>query len=166
MNKKFLQILLIIFIIGIWGKVGYDFYKYKGQKATITQPSYIPFIAADGGEPFTYSLSLNYRDPFLGKYAEPKPAKRKSISRSKKLSKTPEKNKEPIKVKQKVIWPRVEYVGNIRNEKTKKESVTLKVGGRESFMLPGHEIQGVKLKALYPDSLVIEFQEEEKTILR
>lgn len=160
-----IQIALLVFIAGIWGKVIYDFFKYKEQKHELADNYPIQTAAPVLDEKFSYELDLEYRDPFLGKYP-----KTKSNSNRPKTSYTPppkkDKPEEKPKKKVNVKWPKIEYVGNIMNNNAKTESVTLKVNGEESFMLPGQAIQGVTLKALFPDSIQLVYQEEQKTILR
>jgi len=160
-----IQIVLLVFVVGIWGKVIYDFFKYKELKnepiSNYVSQDMVPTIT----ESFDYELDLDYRDPFLGKYSRAKSSANRPRSTyipPPKKDKPDEKPKKKVNVK----WPKIEYVGNILNTSSRTESVTLRVNGEESFMLPGQTIQGVTLKSLFLDSIQLVYQEEQKTILR
>lgn len=168
MNKKLMQIALLIFVIIIWGKVVVDFFSYSKdqENKSYILPESIE-KPAELLEEFSYELDLNYRDPFLGKsmYQKKKSTKKQNNHENAKI--TVKKNNTTAKLPKKPVkWPLIASLGGLSNTNGETSSVILKINGVESLIAPGDSIFGVSLVELTRDSIVLSYQNEFKTLLK
>jgi len=135
-NKKAIYILLPL-VIFIWGIVIYNIFSSMGGgseivlvNTAIPEESVSRQIAID-----TFSITANYRDPFLGKIVsgKPKPIK-------KQFKKRPPIKKKPI---QPIRWPSISYGGMIRNQQTNKLIAMVKINGKDNLMNEGGVVAGI-----------------------
>lgn len=150
-NKKFLYILLPAVLV-IWGSIFYKIYtSVKGTDIPESLASMKNMKEEPQEKEDTFSLLLNYRDPFLGKHGGV--VNRPAIKASDEKTKV-----------QKIQWPNIIYHGFIKNKSTKKVLALLEINGRESNIAAGNTIEGVSVKKIFKDSIIVAFKGEKKTI--
>lgn len=162
MKYKKSTILLVLAVAFVWGFAVYqliagfgggdDAYN-AGYQASIPAPV---AIVED-----SFSLQLDYRDPFLGKvnYSMPKPAMKKQAN----VKKEPLENTVP---EVKVDLSFIKYIGLIFNQKSGKEVSLLSIQGKDYFMMEGQSVQDVLLLENLVDSVHIEYKGQKYFIKR
>ncbi|KAF2518529.1 hypothetical protein E0W68_09410 [Flavobacterium salilacus subsp. salilacus] len=133
-NKKAIYILLPLVLL-IWAMVIYQFFSFSGSdavavnnnKAYTIKPINIPVKD-------TFTINVNYRDPFLGKMYLPNNNKT-SISK-----KTKPKPAEPI------IMPHIIYKGIVSDNQNEKKVFMVIIKGQTFLMKEKDTEQEVTLK--------------------
>lgn len=153
-NKKSIYILLPL-VLFIWGAVVYQFFSYTNDEIPDVQNQNIavkPFVIKP---PDTTSITVNSRDPFLGKMttSENKP----TVSSSKKEYKEP-------KVKEELIWPDVKYKGIVSDVKDKVKVYMVIINGKTFLMRKGDKEEGVKLKDGDRETVYLLYQRDLKVV--
>jgi hypothetical protein len=152
MKKKRNTYILLVVVLLVWSMVIYRFFSYTGpeipESAAPSTMSLKP-IAIKKRE--TFSIDVNYRDPFLGKMYLPvtsgKAKKKKHIV------------PEPIQ------WPQVIYKGIVSDNKNKKKVFMLIINGR-AYMMKEKETQDeITLKRGNRQSITVKFKGDLTDIL-
>jgi hypothetical protein len=99
----------------------------------------------------TFSLNLNYPDPFL----------KSSFSSSK--ANTSEKNKKTNGTKSKPL-PNIKYYGMVMNQEERSVQINLQLNSKFHIMAMGETIQDVKLVNVFGDSIQIQYKGKSYTI--
>ncbi len=153
-SNKAIQVFLVLAVLGIWGFAGYRFMGTTEETvvdiATPIKKKEIKNIHA--GE---YSLMANYRDPFLNNI--PIAEEEVYIEEQQMLEKE-------FLPPPPVIWPTVEYHGQLKGKKGKEEVALITINGKHHLLKKGSALQGLKIDKLYPDSAKFRFSGEHKTI--
>ena len=154
MKNKNITYLLIVVVLLVWGTIIYRIVNASGSDTPIvlSDNNTEILIARADEQPASFSLKLNYRDPFLG-----------TVTVSKSKSKTniaPKVQKvEPV-----INWPNVTYGGLIKNDNQNVKLAFVAVNGRSSIMKVGDSFLEVKLLANYGDSIQVEFENQKRFI--
>jgi hypothetical protein len=162
-NKKLMYILLPLAII-IWGLIIYKIISnYTGDDDTgivsnNNKTNALPVNIAD-----TFSLILNYPDPFLkGEVQVTNYTKTVQPQVNYNKTRTTGKTKE-IK---KVNWPLIVYGGIIKNKANNKTCSIIKINNIEYIMSVGDVCKDVKLIKTYKDSVLVMYDNAIKTIVK
>ncbi|NMH85966.1 hypothetical protein [Flavivirga algicola] len=163
MNKKYVNSVLIAFLIVIWGAV---IYKYFGKSNTVEvgvenkvsstnyQPKYN--ITKD-----TFLLEIINKTPFKASKNLKKKAtvvkKAKTI-----VKKIPKKH---VK-KTNVTWPDISYHGFVKGDKKSTRLVLLKINKKLYRKREKETVDGLTLIKAYNDSLWVSFNNIKKTITK
>ncbi|HEX8269333.1 MAG TPA: hypothetical protein VF581_05535 [Flavobacterium sp.] len=132
-NKRSIYILLPAVLL-IWGSVLYQFFSLSDGGSTQLQ------ISNDfDDEPHaelkkdTFSINVNYRDPFLGTIPKSyvPPAKPRKVVKDKAES---------------LLWPTIIYKGTVSDNKEKSQVFLLIINGRTCLMKKGSVEDDVLLK--------------------
>lgn len=157
MKSKGLTIFLLVVVALLWGTIVYKVLLSKENAPVLTEilesrKSNSTYILD------TFSLNLNYSDPFAINNGI-----RENVI-SKNIITPPKTNsKQHIQLTKPVVnWPEIIYFGNIRNQKTKKERFILKINNYDKAMAVGDSFQGVKLISFSGDSIKISFEKHIK----
>lgn len=160
-NRKTTYFLLPLALL-VWGLIAYKIIAHlnstdSGMPQTTTK------TAGDGdiAPRDTFSLLLNYRDPFLGtdNTAETNTDNIVAADPGDFFSSSPEQQQpEPQ------YWPSITYHGIILNKKTGNRITLVKIDNKEQLLAEGQEITGVRLIKAFSDSGIFKFQKEIKTI--
>jgi len=159
MQKKGLNILLIVVVVSVWVVVIYRvvnrYASASGQPINeITTTEKIPAAKKTAD---TFELIGDYRDPFLG--ATPAPVRTNQNNNTKKeIKKT-----EPVKTD---TWPSVKYIGMVKNNDSGKMVALMNIAGKEIRMNPGQDFNGIKLDKMYKDSCMVSMNKEKKIIIK
>jgi len=132
-NKKNIYILLPI-VLGIWGMVIYRLFSFGNPDTNIpASTSNFTFKPIDIKARDTFSIDVNYRDPFLGKIYS-KDSQKKNTSHVSKVKKDT------------LIWPNIVYKGLVSDSKEKKKVFLVSINGQTYFMNEKTTEQEVTLK--------------------
>jgi hypothetical protein len=119
-------------VVFIWGFIGYKIYKvtYPSDELLQVENTAAVFKPKEIKEAEKFTVNLNYRDPFLGKF---------------KVGKTKKKSKK-IKVIP-ITFPPISYKGMLTSKKRNK-SVSVffvMINNKENFLSVGEKVDGVKM---------------------
>lgn len=167
MQKKRLNIILILAVLGLWGSVIYKslnrFFpseNYNSKNLNSIQSFDIKKITKD-----TFSLQKLSRDPFLDKpLVSEKPNNvvvQKALSQIKKTNHTV-----PTVSKPALVWPQVSYYGYIKSQQKIEELVLVKIDNRFLKVRKNQNVDGLIIKRIFKDSIEIGFNKEKKVIYK
>jgi hypothetical protein len=146
MNKNTKTVILLAVVVIVWGAIGYQIYlnyhPSQGESLAATSMSFTPkqHIVKN-----SYSITVNYRDPFTGKkYKKPTPKKRIL-------------KKEPPKPE--IIFPSIVFMGII--EGTKKTYIISINNTQEIFQL-NDTFQDITLLAANEKRITLRYQNSTK----
>jgi len=165
MTKKKINIVLIVGVALIWGLL---IYKFLGNSfvSQDDQQNYAATIYEElpaSIQKDTFDLKEYSRDPFLGKVKRIT-GNSNSMSKKKTKQKTVLK-KEKTKVVQ--LWPQLQYLGFVKEEKAKEPLLLLKVNGKLMREKSSFEFyKEFKVLIFYKDSLLVSFRKDKKTIIK
>lgn len=159
-------------MIGVWGLLGKKIYDkvYPSNGTIIGSTATVPSSKAQVTLT-AYELDLDYKDPFLQKRKRApqsrstETANEKSVSKnstSKKINKVADKlaaKPKPIK------WPAVDYLGIITLKKGGSAAI-ISIDNAVENLSRGEKLNDVTVNQIFPDSILITFKEETKTVLR
>jgi hypothetical protein len=153
-NKKTAWILLPV-VLGIWGMIGWKIYEATHDAGDHSSGNESDVIAALDSLPVsdTYTLILNYRDPFLGNIPEPRIQKEKPAQHnSQKVA--------AVITQPASELPVLRYYGLVKESNSGKTVGFLKVNGETHFVKTGDEVSVLKVLALSVDSAVVSVGKE------
>ncbi len=163
MNKRVINSILISFTVIIWALVSYKVFKYFNSDAQIPDNSNTILIS-DSSSLFnfskdTFDLKKVHRDPFLGKINSTREPKINTAlqSRSKNT-----KNSKPIRY----AWPKLNYYGYVKGVHSSSELILIKIDNKLRKIREGKQLEGIVLKKVYRDSIVVMMNKELKTIVK
>lgn len=156
MNKKAANIILITLTSVVWSLV---FYKYFIKKAESNLETGASSLVVNQKIDFNiekdvFNLTLNDRDPFKVS----KNFKRKTNHKDK----TKQRFVKPVTAKKN--WPKIEYYGFIKGNNNNTKLAILKINNKIYRKRENQEIQELKIKKAYSDSILIAFGKALKTI--
>ena len=149
-NKKNI-VILVTLVLFIWGFVVYQFFSLTNANDEVLTKSkefvIKPFILKEKN---TFSINVNYRDPFLGKIYQTKYISKviKSSGKSKIISK-------PVEA---IVWPTILYKGMISDAKGKNQVFMLVISGKDFFMKKGEVQNEILLKEGDKESIYVKYK--------
>ena len=158
MNRKYLNSVLIVFLIVIWGAV---FYKYFGRKKPTKENLHsnnytLTKINEFGIIKDTFKLELIEKDPFR--------ANRKIYNN---ISKAPvKKSVKKVIIDKNIKWPKISYYGFIKSHNNNTRLVLLKIDNSVYRKREKELINNIRLVKAYNDSLIVSLNKKTKTIIR
>ncbi len=164
MKRKGLTIGLIIVVCTIWGAVlSKAVWKHEDTdpEPIVTDAFTAPETARDS-LPHADELG-NYRDPFLGKTTQLSTSKRIVATSLEKTTAAQHKQTMPASTNP---WPRMEYIGSMKNGKGDRGVALLTTGGGPLTLLQGVESDGFTALVIAMDSVIIVHDGEQRTFRR
>lgn len=162
MNKKHINIVLIVVVVGLWGTVLYKYvnrffvtedFPYTSQNLSM------PIIAKIKKDSFT--IQPLERDPFLGKLLV---KKQNNFTPNNPVIKSfVKKNPEP---KMTNPFPRIQYFGYIKSQDKSEKLILLKVNNKLERVRLKANIDGLIIEKIYKDSIEVLFNKEKRVINR
>lgn len=158
MNKKYLNSILIVLLVAIWGGVIYKYFIKKKiaapENALHSKGMAIDYTIAKD----TFVLQLNSRDPFKASkrrrtQSNTTPQTKSSTNRAKQPKKT-------------LVWPNIQYYGFVKSAPNKTRKALVKINNRLHRKREREVIDEVKLVKAYSDSIIVMFNKEKKTVRR
>ncbi len=171
MKDKRSTIILLAAVGLVWGFALYQIISgFMGGNEPVFKKEASVNIQEVVWESDSFSLKLNYRDPFLGRshmtlassIPEGAPLRRSPVRKAEPERK-PEPERAPVL---KVDISFVSYIGLIKNQKTGKEVSLLSIHGRDYFMTEGQAEKEVTLLRNMVDSVEIRYKDEQFFIKR
>lgn len=149
-NKKSIYILLPIVLL-IWGIVIFQFFSFTTSDNIVDNKSnefnIKPLKVAVRD---TFSINVNYRDPFLGKiYAPNSKIKTKSTNST---------IKKQSKQENAIVWPIIKYKGLISDTKNKTKIFILIISGQNYYMKIGDTANEIFLKSGDNESVYVKYK--------
>jgi hypothetical protein len=160
-NKKVTYILIPLTLL-IWGLIIFrviDNFKQPQNadfKSAVNKRDVNQYLSKD-----TTSLLLNYPDPFLHRNVQ----SGRSISTDE-GSINGENVNLSVVTKAQVVFPLITYSGIIVNSKSKLKTGLVKIASKDYLVKEGETVDGEKILKLYPDSVIILYKANKKTILK
>lgn len=159
-NKKFIWILLPGVLV-IWGLIFFQVKKaVSSSNQPLARPVPIERRAVLSQDTSTYTLKLDYADPFL--------KNRRPLTRVQPTTNPQPTPAKPVKpkvmktvTKLPVKWPNIVYRGLISSKKG-KSIYLLEVDGASVLMTTGEYRDQLRLVKVYTDSVRIEYKGDEK----
>jgi len=149
--------ILLPLVLFIWGVVFYKIYnsinssnKIVNYTTTGTNMNDTNVYKID-----TFSISNNYRDPFLSKVVL---AGKNFRTTNKPI---PIKST-PIKID--IKWPSITYNGVIKNKRSSGKLALVKINGESNLMTMGGALSGVEILDIYSDSIRVNYKGELKVV--
>jgi hypothetical protein len=150
-SKKSLYILLPAVLL-LWGYIAFKIYKHmSGGGEVIISNNRVIQKSIEDNVPDTFSLILDYTDPFLSRNITTQSTSKTRVRKVKSTVKN-------------VHWPDIIYQGRMVNQQTKRSKVSLSIGGVDVILSRGETKNEIKLVKSYADSIKVQFQGEMKTI--
>lgn len=143
----------------IWGGVIYRFVDFTGRKplaiktASVNKVMEFPEFQLD-----SFKLHTGFRDPFLGKVFNSKKKKKKKYYKA-----PPKKKVEPI-VKEKVVFPSMNYLGMIKNGTSGSATHLVIIEGNSHMVTGNGQYGSIEVTQVYKDSLEIKYKDEIKVL--
>lgn len=161
MTKKHINIVLILLVVFLWGTVLYKYVSrfFGDEEIVYDQPGFSLPIAKI--EKDTFQLLPLERDPFLGKIIVKD--KNQHIRKESLHKSTVKKVVEP---KINMPFPIVQYFGYIKSKDKSQKLILLKVNNRLKKVRLNDEVNGLVIKQIYKDSVVVLFNKVEKSIFK
>jgi len=142
MNKKQKTYFLLGAVILVWGAVGVQMYRYYEPSPSVSFKKIQKFRPKATTQKIDYTITPNYRDPFLGKlYVKPKP----KVQRK--------------QAKPEVIFPSITYHGIINGE---KKAYIISIDGNQEIFKLNDVFKGVELVKGSEKEITLKFQGKRK----
>lgn len=159
MKKKGVNVVLIIFLVIVWGLLGYRFF-YKPKAASIDYTNHTPLnqqvYKKFSKDTFELNVTFLKGDPFLGTIL-----KRKHYPNNKTVVK-----KKSTKKDQKNIWPKMDYLGFLKSNKSKYPLALLRLDAKLYRIRRNNEIKDITIKHIFEDSIILSKNKEIKVVKR
>lgn len=158
MNRKHLNKALIVGVAVLWLLIGFKLITVvKGPSKSVTPYKAVSTLLT-GDEPDTFSLYLNYRDPFMTLRSSP------SIEKTDFKPPSQTTSIAVAQIAQPVTWPSVSFSGTVFSADGFSKLALITIGGKPFLMRPGDVTGGVVLRGLETDSVVLEYMNQVKTL--
>ena len=163
MKSKPLTYLLIVSVAAVWGIIFYRIFSAQGDEeisfTPLTKYNKVNESLDDYVMKDTFTLSLNYRDPFLTDVSDANIIIAKIASEAQNSTAV---NELPHKAA--INWNIIKYTGIISNPLKKSPVAIVQVNGTEHIMKEGESMDGVKLIRILRDSVKVTYQNKTKFI--
>lgn len=167
MKNKTITYVLLLFVLIIWGTIVYKVFFYSEPTEEIYNIDNVNANKTLTDIPDTFSLSLNYVDPFLKESRQSSYSKKENntVGTSKKKS-----NNHPSSTNRNVttnpstgiVWPKIKYEGMIKNNTNVTAIVS--INGSSYFLKNGEKAQDILIQSITNDSIAVSYQKNIKII--
>ncbi|MEO1032273.1 MAG: hypothetical protein AAFX55_12750 [Bacteroidota bacterium] len=161
MHKKTINALLITLCIVIYGAIFFKAFIKKEvvNQAQVGAENFVGIDLSIGTSKDSVNLFFPKRSPFG------EPTKRIAKYQSSEKIKTKKRiNKNPTYSK--TSWPGIIYHGFIKNRLSSKRLIAITVNNKMYKIRESETIQDMKIKAVYTDSISVEYNNEVKTFYK
>lgn len=157
-TKKIINIILIIVVVSLWGTVSYKYINrfFGSDELLYTSSNDYNYEAISIIKKDTFLLEPLAKDPFLNQvFTKPKNQTSRVV--------IPPKPKEVPKPTAGIPFPSVNYYGYIKSKDKKDELILLKVNNRLERVRLNSDIDGLIIKKIYKDSVIVFFNNETRS---
>ncbi len=161
-NQRKLRIILIIAVVILWALIFYKIYKtFFGKSSTsIIMSDSTVLITEKSTLVDTFSLKLNYIDPFLKHEVVSAP------DRKSKENLTPTKPKPNQKKQKDCVWEEIKFGGLIKNKEDNRHTALLKIKGKSFIVKENELIKDYLITRIYKDSITLKKENCLKTFYK
>ncbi|MES2813131.1 MAG: hypothetical protein V4670_11725 [Bacteroidota bacterium] len=164
MQKRRLNIILLLVVLGLWSTVAYkSLYRFFPSDGDVANENFSQNFNFEKIEKDTFLLEKLNRDPFLDKAIKlRRPIVLKStVSSPKKavVAPKPTVNSKPI-----LEWPKMNYYGYIKSNQKTEELILVRIDNKLVKVRKNQNIEGVVIKHIFKDSIEVIFNKEKKFI--
>lgn len=167
MKNKTITYVLLLLVLIIWGTIVYKVFFYSEPTEELYNIDNLNTTKTITDIPDTFSLSLNYVDPFLKESRQSTYIKKENniISKSKE-----KKNYHPSSTNRNtesnhsigIVWPKIKYEGMIKNNTNVTAIVS--INGSSYFLKNGEIVHDILIQSITNDSIIVSYQKNIKTI--
>lgn len=151
MKSKTTLWILIPAVLGIWGAIGWQVYAAMKGDEDNAAPKVISTETGENKQivPDTFSLLLDYPDPFAAQNTKPKAnvKPQSQITQPKITTPVPEQTQ----------WPNIVYSGLVKQPSSGKMLGFMSVNGVSYFVKEGDEVGGVRVINIAASKVIVEF---------
>lgn len=149
-NKKNIYILLPLVLL-VWGAVIFQVFSFTNSEEIVSDSNpEFNFKPIKVNKRESFSINVNYRDPFLGKMHSSETAPSVKTNSSESI-------KKPKQVEQ-LVWPNIVYKGLISDSKSKNQIFMLIIDGKNYYMKIGDTENEVFLKKGDKESVYVKYK--------
>lgn len=161
MKNKGLTYALLIVVGIIWYNVFFRVVSnFNSDESAIVEPNQIKNSLFSVHRD-TFTLQANYRDPFGGSL------KQSFTSAPENVPQNPDPAPKPKIQKIKEVWPSIRYKGLIRKTTSNNPLAIIYIDGIQLQMRKGEKVfDGILLKTVHRDSIVVVYQKEKRVFWR
>ncbi|MDD3685242.1 MAG: hypothetical protein PHE56_00610 [Bacteroidales bacterium] len=164
-NKKSLYILIPAVAI-IWGLIAFKIFTYNDENVEIPIVKPVTESKKQNIVKEAHIINTNYPDPFLKSRTYSPPSKLETTQQVNKKENTTTQVK-PVAVTNKDIkWPPISFDGMVVNNTSGEKTAIITVSGKRKLLDYNDEINGIRLSALFQDSVVLILNSNFKTFYR
>lgn len=164
-NNKKITYLLFPLVIIIWGLVIYRIFFESRVTPENLDVNVKPLVSkVEQESKRSYRLIANYRDPFLSNLQSTGVDTEDTDTEEEHTGSTNLRRRRTTVSR--VRWPQITYGGFIEDDKKQEITILLNIQDRDYLVKEGDTIQQVFIKHFYKDSLVLVYNEEEKTLTK
>ncbi|MBN2833701.1 MAG: hypothetical protein JXR48_01915 [Candidatus Delongbacteria bacterium] len=168
-NKKALYILIPSVIL-IWGLIAFKIFTYSTEEELITNVKILDVKHSFETQIDTFTLSLNYDDPFLKTTSKSTVFKTQAAEKTnqntnqskQKITNSEKNNKEKNTIK----WPAIRYDGLIKNNSSGTVTGILVIDGTTRLIQQGSIIDNIIIQNISETEVRLKYLEETKTIFK
>jgi len=158
MKSKKVTYALILSVAAVWGIIFYRVFQSAADDDEYTLPAALPTVNYDALDDFTdkdtFSLVLNYPDPFLKgntfKNDVPSPV---SVNQADSRPFIPAKPSPPV-----INWSSIQYSGYVTSPTGRQIVSILFINNKEYMLLDGQEAEGLKILKNVKDSVRVSYK--------
>lgn len=161
-GKKSLYILLPLNIF-IWAFIGYKIYASLQDEDVTLSEAKSPPVKLDHSDSASYSLQLNYADPFL---------KQEPARKSKPSAAAPVKASSPVLVTEKKTAPSpaptldIKYMGLVQNKTSGATTAMVSINGKSYLVKAGEVVEQVAFTSINSDAMTVKVGKNKLTIIK
>lgn len=168
-KKKRSSYLLGGVVVLIWAVVIYRAFSgaFSGEEEVSgPEPELSTGPPPSEGGPDSFSLKLDYEDPFLKEVPAGKRRVEKERTRSRSTTPDPQEKKEKSEEKEPPPWPELEFGGIVRNRSSEEEVVLMSIDGDQRLMKEGQGNGTISLERVWADSVRVAMKDEKRVIAK
>lgn len=160
-EKKKLNTILIVIVLGLWGTVAYKTISrfFYSKDLVLNQSAIKDNLDFDRLNKEDFQLEKIIRDPFLDRLI---------ISDSIVKIRSPQfpltRKPNAIKVIPPITWPAISYYGYIKSSAKQEELVLVKINGILFRLRKNDSVGDIVLKTVYKDSIELEYNKQKRTV--
>ena len=153
--------ILLPVCLGIWGYIIWYVVQATNRNQPIVQTTQSNIKKVNAPVvPDTFSLLLDYDDPFLGK----RTTKRSATQRVSSSNRSIRKKNESIKEEPPKPWPNIVYKGLVKNQHTGKWVALMEVNGQSHVLRSGQAVEDLTLIHLSEEKISLTWKGEQGVV--
>ncbi|NUY79270.1 hypothetical protein HUK80_00065 [Flavobacterium sp. MAH-1] len=163
-DKKLFSRLLALAVAGIWIAVGYKYVSRFFFEGETVSPQNYAASAKEVSLPHkdTFKMETLRRNPFTGNMETPRISTRSATVSYRKTS----AERKPIVRAPEMKFPEIEYFGFVKSNNGSSELAMLKINGKMSRLYLNGKSDGITVRKIAKDSVVVQCGKQKKVIGR